>query len=137
LKESARVQYEKRALQACILIGSLVPITVGLLGVIKGPGMMGAPDGLPGLDGHFRYLSGILLAIGLAFVSTVPRIEARSARFRLLAALVVVGGLGRLISLAVMGVPSRGMIGALMMELIVTPALALWQRRVSQREVRP
>jgi uncharacterized membrane protein YfcA len=127
------VQYEKRALQVCILVGSLVPITAGLLGVIKGPVMMGAQDGLAGLDGHFRYLSGILLAIGLAFVSTVRHIEAHAARFRVLTFLVVVGGFGRLLSLLAIGIPSRDMIFALTMELLVTPALALWQTRIGRR----
>ncbi len=129
------MSFEKRALQVSILIGCIVPITAGLRGVIKGPMMMGAPEGLAGLDGHFRYLSGILLAIGLGFVSTVPRIEAQGARVRVLAFLVVVGGCGRLLSLIIDGVPSRGMVFALIMELAVTPALALWQARVSRREI--
>jgi hypothetical protein len=32
-------------------------------------------------DSHLRYLSGLLLGIGLCFWSTVPRIEAKTARF--------------------------------------------------------
>ena len=83
-------------------------------------------------DSHFRYLSGLLLAIGLGFLSAVPRIERRSGRFRLLAGIVFVGGLGRLLSLASGGTPDASTVFALVMELIVAPALALWQWRVAQ-----
>jgi hypothetical protein len=51
----------------------------------------------------------------------------------LLALLVVLGGLGRLVGLAFTGVPSVFMLGGLVMELIVTPVLCLWQTRVANR----
>ena len=37
------------------------------------------------LDSHFRFLSGIFLAMGIAWYSCIPAIEANVARFRLLA----------------------------------------------------
>jgi hypothetical protein len=46
-------------------------------------------------------------------------------------AIVVIGGLGRLASLVMRGYPGRAMFLALIMELGVTPALALWQARVA------
>ena len=46
---------------------------------------------------HGRYLSGLLLAIGLAFWASIPAIEKHTARVRRLTALVVVGGLCRLL----------------------------------------
>ena len=124
---------EKRALQVMVAIGSLVPIGAGIAGVIFGPrmldsGLIGSAD----LDSHFRYLSGLLLAIGIGFASTVPAIETHRSRFRLLTGIVVIGGLGRLLSLLSIGPPSRAMTAALVMELVVTPALALWQGRVAR-----
>ncbi len=50
------------------------------------------PLGSGDLDSHFRYLSGLLLAIGIGFASTVPRIEAQGGRFWLLTGIVMVGG---------------------------------------------
>ena len=124
---------EKRALQVVVAIGCLVPIGAGAAGIIFGPrmldtGLISSAD----LDSHFRYLSGLLLAIGIGFASTVPAIETHRSRFRLLTAIVVVGGLGRLLSLLSIGTPSRAMTAALVMELVVTPALALWQGRVAR-----
>ncbi|MSP02258.1 MAG: DUF4345 domain-containing protein [Acetobacteraceae bacterium] len=126
---------ETRALQAAVALASLVPIGAGAIGILVGPRMMGtAVVGSADLDSHFRYLSGLLLAIGIGFASTIPRIEARKGRFRLLAGVVVVGGLGRLLSLLTTGVPSATMTAALVMELLVTPGLVLWQHRVARRK---
>ena len=127
---------ERRALQAVIVCASLVPILAGLAGMAAGAGFIrGGTVSSIGIDSHFHYLSGLLLGIGLGFLSTVPRIECHGDRFLLLAGIVFVGGLGRLAALAVSGTPPASMRAALAMELLVTPALALWQRRIA-RQVR-
>ena len=128
---------EKRMLQAAIAIASLVPIGAGGAGMVLGPSLTGVTAGPADLDSHFRYLSGLLLGIGLGFASTLPGIEARGGRFGLLVAIVVVGGLGRLASLASLGLPSPTMIAALAMELVVTPALAAWQYRLGRQAAGP
>ena len=125
---------EKRALQIAVLVGSLVPIIAGGAGMLLGPWM--AESAPRGLDSHFRYLSGLLFAIGLGYVSTVPRIETQGRRFLLLTGIVFAGGIGRLVSLIVIGSVSPSMTAALAMELLVTPALALWQRRIERRNAR-
>ena len=84
------------------------------------------------LDSQVRYLSGLLLGIGLAFWSFIPRMTQVTREVRLLTALVVLGGLARLLSLILAGVPSAGMMFGLVMELVVTPALCLWQGRVAR-----
>jgi hypothetical protein len=94
---------------------------------------MPGPETTVSLDSHFRYLSGLLLGIGLAFWSLIPGIAEQGRAFRLLTFLVVVGGLGRLIALAVVGAPSAPMLFGLGMELVVTPSLCLWQARVAAR----
>ncbi|WP_368039361.1 MULTISPECIES: DUF4345 family protein [unclassified Tardiphaga] len=53
--------------------------------------------------------------------------EANGERFELLSFIVVTGGLARLISLAVIGLPPFGIKAALAMKLGVTPLLCLWQ----------
>ena len=123
---------EKRLLQAAIALACVVPIAGGGFGVIRGPAMLDITAAAAPAAAHFRYLSGLLLGIGLGFLSTVPRIEARGRRFRLLAAIVVIGGLGRLLSVALTGSVDSATLLALAMELAVTPALALWQGRVAR-----
>ena len=125
---------EARLLRIVVAAAALVPISAGLAGVVYGPAMIpGTPAGEShDLDSHFRYLSGLLLAIGIGYVSTIARIESRSARFQLLTVIVVIGGLGRLISWIITGPPSSVMIAALIMELAITPGLACWQHRVAR-----
>jgi hypothetical protein len=83
------------------------------------------------LDSHFRYLSGLLLGIGILFWWAIPAIERQGQLVRALTLIVVIGGLGRALSLIELGEPgSEGMRLALIMELVVTPLICLWQRRV-------
>lgn len=124
---------ERRMLQVTVGVLALLPITVGFLGVTEGlGGLSGNAQGLAMLDSHFRYLSGILLAIGLSFLGTTPAIEAEGVRFRVLSGLVITGGLGRLYS-APPDMPPATIAVGLVMELVVTPALALWRERVETR----
>jgi Domain of unknown function (DUF4345) len=121
---------EKRLLQAAVALGCLVPLTGGLLGVLYGAGMAGGVANV-NVDSHARYLSGLLLGIGLGFLSIIPQIEKHGVRASLLSAIVVLGGLARLYGVLVDGWPARPMVFALIMELGVVPLLWLWQRRVA------
>lgn len=114
-----------------VAVGGLVPVLAGLGGMLTGPAMLGAESGADE-DSHLRYLSGLLLGIGLGFWSTLGDPARHAGRFRLLTAIVVLGGLGRLFGLAVRGVPGWPMLAALGMELVVTPLLCLWQARLAR-----
>lgn len=121
---------ERRLLQAVIGLVALIPVSAGLAGVWRGLALVHAAGDATG-ESHFRYLSGLLLAIGLGYWSCVPGIERKTARLTLLTFLVFVGGLGRAFSLMSAGVPSRFHVAALGVELIVAPAVWAWQRRVT------
>ena len=123
---------ESRALQLVVALASLVPITAGAAGILLGPALVGAQAADTDVDSHFRYLSGLLLGIGIGYATALPGIEKRQRRFLLLGAIVVVGGLGRLASLFVTGTPSLPMMAALAMELLVTPLVTLWQLRIAR-----
>lgn len=123
---------ERKLLQQSVAIVATVPVAAGLYGVLFGQALTGDAVSISA-ESHFRFLSGLLLGIGLCFWSTLPAIEARTNRFRLLTLLIVIGGLARLVGLGLTGLPSLFMIGGLIMELIVTPVLCLWQTRVANR----
>ena len=80
---------------------------------------------------HGAYLSGLLLGLGLVFWSLIPTIEDQSRVFGLLTFVVVIGGLARAFTAFRLGAWSLSVELPLVMELAVTPALWLWQRRVS------
>ena len=124
------MERERRYLQRTVSVLALVPILGGLSGVILGPTLTGDTVSVS-FDSQHRFLSALLLAVGIGFMSTVPGIEEKTGRFRLLAFLIFLGGLGRLFGLMLTGVPSALMLGGLALELVVTPILALWQTRVA------
>ena len=124
---------ERRYLKQAVGIGAIVPFAVGLYGVLFGAALTGDRDMSVSADSHFRYLSGLLLGIGLCFWATIPRIEEKTTLFRFLTMIVVLGGLGRLIGLIITGLPSLAMLGGLFLELVFTPLLCLWQTRVANR----
>jgi Domain of unknown function (DUF4345) len=121
---------ERRLLQIAIALAACVPVFGGLEGVWKGAQAFGAWPGA-GADSHFRYLSGLLLGVGLSYWGCIPAVERRGALIRALTAIVVVGGLARLAGVFIAGDPGA-MRWALVMELGVAPALCLWQARVAK-----
>jgi hypothetical protein len=125
---------ERRLLQLAIAVGCLVPLLAGGAGVLRGPEMLkdvgiGSPADL---ESHYRYLSGLLLGLGLGLAWCVPRIEARTGVFRMLGLIAVIGGLARLLGIALEGIPSGAHLVALGMEIGVVPLLLLWQARVAR-----
>jgi predicted MFS family arabinose efflux permease len=128
-----RVERERRLLQKVVAIAGLVPVGAGLYGVVFGAALTGDSGMSVSGDSHYRYLSGLLLGIGLLFWSGIPGIERKKGRFQLLTLIVVVGGLARLGGLLLTGLPALTMLFALVMELIVTPAVCLWQMRVARQ----
>ena len=128
-----RSERERRLLQRVVGVAGLVPTGAGLYGVIFGAGLTGDTSLSISGDSHYRYLSGLLLGIGLLSWSCVPAIETKTGRLQVLTIVVVVGGLSRLAGLGLVGLPGLSMLLALGMELVVTPAICLWQMRVASR----
>ena len=126
-----KLQTEKRLLQTIIILACIVPVSAGLAGMLGGAAFFGG--GNIDLDSHTRYLSGLLLGIGLGFLSAVPKIEMHRPRIGLLTSIVVIGGFGRLLGLFLIGTPSITMQLALVMELVITPLICYWQNHFSKR----
>jgi hypothetical protein len=118
---------ERRLLQGVILLAACVPVYGGLWGAL---GHMRTLDASAASEA--RYLSGLLLGVGLTFWACVPTIELRGAVVRALAVIVFVGGLARLAGTPVTGW-SHSVTLPLVMELGVTPLVALWRERVERR----
>ena len=122
------MKIERQLLQMTIGILCLSPLLFGSIGIARGLVAFGQHGAQADADSHFRYLSGIFLMLAPLALSTVPRIETRAGRDRLLLVVLLVagGGLGRLYGVAAAGVPSAAHLAGLATELGVTPALGLW-----------
>ncbi len=130
----ARRAAQRRQLQIAVALAALVPLIGGAMGMAWGAGMMGDAATVPArLDSHVRYLSGLLFGLGLMAMASVPGIERHGGRFEVIVLLVGIGGLARLWAALAYGTWwSPFVFLPLAMELVVTPVLWLWQRRVAR-----
>ena len=119
---------ERRLLQLTVLLAGFVPVMAGVWGAAGGLHSPGVSA-----DSEARYLSGLLLGIGLCFWGCLPRIERRGAEVRIMVLIVVTGGLARLFGAFFTGAWGPAVALPLVMELGVTPLLALWRERVQRR----
>ncbi len=126
---------ERRLLQAAIAMGGCVPVFAGGAGMLFGMDVLAGQGDISidvSRDSHFRYLSGLLFGIGIAFWYAIPTIETKTYHARLLCLPIVMGGFARLGAALFVGVPKTGMIFAIVMDLVITPALCLWQSRIAK-----
>lgn len=115
-------------LTLAIRTAALVPLLAGAAGALTGAGFLGESAG-PATDSHLRYLSGLLLGLGILAWWCAADLSRRGQTFTILALLVALGGLARLAGVATAGPPPLPHLLALVMELVVTPGLWLWWRR--------
>ncbi|MFN3225615.1 MAG: DUF4345 domain-containing protein [Hyphomicrobiales bacterium] len=116
------------AFRITVAVLALIPISAGAAGVVYGLSFPGFDVSVanPDSQSHFRFLSGIFLAMGLAYWSVALEIGNWLQRFQLLATVTFIGGLARLVSLASDSAPSIGHQIGLGMELIAVPLFLFW-----------
>ncbi len=111
-------------LPLAIRLAALVPILAGLAGALSGAAFLGEVAG-PATGSHLRYLSGLLLGLGLCAAWAAGDLRRRGAVFEAVCAVVVLGGLARFGGL-LSEVPPWPHRLALVMELVVVPLLWFW-----------
>lgn len=124
----------RRKLQVATGILALVPTLTGLLGMLGLSDPVYANLGLPHdatLDSQLRFYSGVWLGLGLAAFWLLPRIEFETTLFRVLWLMIFIGGVGRLVSLALTGMPFPPFIGFTVLEVIGAPLFVMWQSKIA------
>jgi len=124
----------KRNLQIATAILALVPIITGLIGLTGLNDPLYAALNLPRdatLDSNLRFYSGVWLGVGLAAAWIVPRIERETTLFRALWLMIFLGGLGRLLSLAITGMPFAPFVGFTALEILGAPFFVWWQTKIA------
>ena len=125
----------KRKLQVATAILAAVPVLTGLLAMTGLDDPLYASAHLPRdatLDSNLRFYAGVWLGLGLAAFWLLPRIERETTLFRALWLMIFVGGLGRLTSLLLAGMPFPPFIGFTVLEVAGAPLFVWWQQRVAQ-----
>lgn len=123
---------ERFFLQIATAFSALVLLGLGISGVMLGVQFLHGAGTIT-VDNYFRFLSGMVAAIGIVFLISVPHVERYRERFAILTFAIVVGGFAHLYSVSLHGIPSLGTLFGLFMELVYAPLLWLLQRRVARR----
>jgi hypothetical protein len=125
----------KRALQIVSALMGTVPVITGLVQMMGIHDPLYASLNLPAdatLDSNMRFLAGVWLGLGLASWWLVPRITEQTVLFRFLWLMIFLGGIGRLVSMASVGLPLTPFIAFTALEILGAPLFVYWQHRVAQ-----
>jgi hypothetical protein len=114
----------------------LALLTVGLAGAsfilgTDSPIYGGSVPNIPALDSNLRFMGGLGLGLGFALLWITPTIEKRGTIFRVVWLCALAGGIGRLVSAYIVGVPPTPMIVFALIEVPGVPLLIYWQHRVA------
>ncbi|KJC37037.1 membrane protein [Bradyrhizobium sp. LTSP885] len=124
----------KRALQITTAVLALVPTVTGVITMLGVSDPLYASAGVPALpvlDSNLRFFGGVWLGLGLSLLWLTPRIESQTVMFRVIWGAIFLGGVGRLLSILVVGSPPIPFVGFTALELIGAPLFVYWQHRVA------
>jgi hypothetical protein len=129
----------KKILQIVLAILGLIPILTGILDLVLGASSLNLDGALLSsevvnnivLDSQIRFLGAIWLGFGMILYWILFSIEKQTILFRLVAGSIFLGGIGRLTSALLVGLPPILLIAATVLELVGMPLLVLWQSLIS------
>jgi hypothetical protein len=122
----------QRTVQVCLFLLAAIGLFGGTLQM-----SLGQPDTTPRLDNVHRFLAGIYLGCGIIALWAAVTIRQQGMLIYLLALGVCLGAIGRLVSMAKVGVPDPPALwfgyasSELILPLIIVAAHALTRRRAA------
>lgn len=133
-------------LKIVTVVLSLIALVTGAMDVIIGVsgqanigvGPAASPPFDPILDSQIRFLGAVWLGLGAIQLIALRNLQRYGSILQLCFGFIVFGGLGRALSLAIVGAPASGIgsvfvVVALVIELLLVPAAWLALRQVSAK----
>lgn len=111
-------------LKTILYFGGMAAVAIALAHVIMGPASI--PGSIPvnaTMDSEDRFYAVMLLGVGIALIWSARGLDARWGVTAFLTSLFFVGGLARLVSLALVGRPNRFFQAMTLLELALPPAI--------------
>jgi hypothetical protein len=130
----------KRVLQTVLAILGLIPILTGGLDFVLGARSLHVVGSLMPLDAvndvvldsQIRFLAAIWLGVGIILYWVIPSIDRQTTLFRLLMGGIFLGGIGRMSSVVLVGIPPVQFLAVIVLELVGVPILIFWQSALSK-----
>ena len=112
----------QRVVQVCLYIVTAIALIGGSLQMV-----LGQPDTTPRLDNVHRFLAGIYLAMGFVAFYAARTVRQQGPLVYLIALGVLLGGVGRLVSIGIVGLPEPAAVwlGYLIPELVLPIVMAV------------
>jgi len=123
----------KQTLQVFLGLFGVSAISIAALHVVLGPGAI--PGSIPvnaTMDSEDRFYATLFAAYGVALLWCIRGIEGKSMVVYFLALTFLVGGLARLVSVAMVGWPNPFFVAMTVLELLIPFFIAFLQWRVSR-----
>ena len=123
----------RRTLQSLWALLGSVALIAGLAALLVGPELVpGVKDPSANLDSEWRFFATWYATAGAVLLATVQRVESSGTVIRVVTAAFFLAGLGRVLSMAVVGVPDAIFVALTVIELALGPILVPWQRAVER-----
>jgi Domain of unknown function (DUF4345) len=123
----------RKALQVLVVLCGITAIFISLLHIVLGPAAI--PGSIPvnaTMDSEERFYATLLTAYGVALLWCAKGIEQKSMFVYFLAGVFLAGGLARIVSIAVVGLPHPFFIAMMVLEMGLPVVVGLMQFQVSR-----
>lgn len=124
----------RKILQILMTVLGLVPTITGALTMMGINDPLFADLHLPHsalLDSDLRFLGGVWLGLGITVLINIRQIEKHFELYRILWGMIFLGGIGRLLSMIIIGLPPIPFIGFTVLEIVGAPIFVYWHKKIS------
>lgn len=123
----------RRTTQVLLAITGVAVVGIGIAHLLLGgAAVIGGSPLNATAQGEHRFFAALFACYGLAFLWCVPTVETKKRQINLLAATFLVGGLARLLSIALSGPPNAFYSAMLVIELALPAILFFVNSRIPQ-----
>jgi hypothetical protein len=129
MSQSVPLSASQQIVRVCLLLMAAIGLLGGTLQMY-----LGQPETTPRLDNVHRFMAGIYLGSGILGFWAAITVRRHSTLIYLLALAVLLGGIGRLVSISQVGLPEPAAVwlGYLVPELLL-PAIMIVAQRATDR----